>query len=82
MTWGAWWEAYKHAWSMRWRRWTARRYPKIIVEYDDGSGLLERDSSPDIRDCGHLSRSFAYDPLREETVCLGCYRRAVGHRRR
>jgi hypothetical protein len=94
----AWWEAYRDRWARRWRRWTARRYtwsftapsgvykarsyPKIVVEYDDGHALLEGGKVPEQRDCGHVSRSFAYDPLREETVCIECYRRTVGTRRR
>lgn len=68
-----WWQSLK----ARWQRWRAPRYPIITVNWGPGAALTEGWSAKDSRDCGHVSRSFAYDPLREETLCLECYRRTM-----
>jgi hypothetical protein len=65
----------------RWHRWKRPKYPRFVVDYGPNAPMHEGWGFENLRTCGHFSRSFAYDPLREETLCLNCYRRAIGHKR-
>ena len=71
------WTRLRRWWRLLWQR----RYPIIRVEW--GISPLESAQGQMVeRDCGHYSRSFAYDPLRESSMCLDCYRASVGKRPR
>jgi hypothetical protein len=69
-----------------WQRlWTtpeppAEHYPLITVDW--GPPLEAQGGVKDLRDCGHISSSHSYDPLREEDICLECYRAKVGRKQR
>ena len=57
-------------------------YPRVLVEWGEAAPLdgdvMHTQALP--RDCGHWSRSYAYDPLRETSSCLECYRRRTGRK--
>lgn len=52
-------------------------YPRVIVEWGEADAVSSDEERWASRDCGHVSRSYAYDPLRETSACLDCYRRSI-----
>jgi hypothetical protein len=77
-----WFATKKAAWAARWRRWRAPKYPKVVMDWGPDAPLMGRGwRTGGTRDCGHLSPSYAFDPLREETMCLECYRQTVSRSR-
>lgn len=65
----AWWAAVKE----RVERWRAPKYPLVIVQWGERTGGEAGQLRAKMRDCGHYSVSYAFDPIREHSSCMECY---------
>jgi hypothetical protein len=63
-----------------WWQWREPKDPIVTIEWRRREELSERTGKLLMCDCGHLSRSYAWNPVGNQWICIECYRRTTGKR--